>query len=297
MKYIETNDFTMTNTCVAFGSFDGIHSGHKAVVNKLLEISKQGLVSVIVSFDYDDSLLNEKKVLSTADEKKYLLSKDGPEVLISYKINKHNKDISTRRFVEEIVVGKLGAKVVVAGSCDRNIDVLRSCSKEFGYKLEECDPVLADGEPITTEKIKKELQEGSLKKANEMLGHPYLMIGEVLHGKALGRTVGMPTANLSYKPYKQLPAFGVFGTISDIDGRMVKGLTNVGKRPSVDNYDYVTIEEFLLDFSGDLYGKVITLEIHAHIRGIIKFNNIEEVKQQVNKDIESIRAYFDQLKI
>ena len=128
-----------------------------------------------------------------------------------------------------------------------------------------------------------------------MLGHPYLVMGEVMHGKALGRTVGMPTANIGYKMYKQLPAYGVYGTISDIEGKDVKGLTNIGKRPSVDSFDYATIEAFLLDFSGDLYGKIITLEVHVFIRGVVKFNGLDEVKAQVNKDTESIRAYLDKL--
>ena len=293
MKHFE-EDFSMQNTCVAFGDFDGIHLGHRAVIDRLLAAA-DGLTSVLVSFAYDESLLGERKILSTEEEKKHLLAKNGPDALVSYKMNGQNKDVPVKDFIKEILVGKLGAKTIVAGKCDSNIGVLRSCADEFGYTLEEVEPVLAGGEPVCAKKIIQELAEGTLKQANDMLGHPYLLMGEVLHGKALGRTVGMPTANIGYKPNKQLPAFGVFGTISEIDGRKVKGLTNIGKRPSVDNFDYVTIEEFLLDFSGDLYGRILPLEVHAHIRGIVKFNNIEEVKQQVNKDVESIRSYFDQL--
>ena len=293
MKYIDENEFSMQGTCVAFGNFDGIHLGHRAVIDKLLESSKKGFSSVIVSFEEDDELLKDKKILTTEEEKRYLLKNNGPDVLISYRIATQNKNIQVKRFIEEILVGKLDAKVIVAGKDDSNIDVLRACAKEFGFTLEECDTVLADGEPVTSERIIFELAKGTLAKANELLGHPYLIIGEVMHGKAIGRTVGMPTANIGYKPYKQLPADGVFGTISDIDGKFVKGLTNIGKRPSVDNFDYVTIEDFLLDFSGDLYGKRITLDVHVLIRGVQKFNNIDEVKAQVNKDIESIRSYLD----
>ena len=295
MKYIVENDFNMSNTCVAFGIFDGLHLGHRAVIDKLLEISKQGLTSVIVSFAYDDTLLDGKKILTTPEEKEYLLRKNGPGVLISYPIDQENKDVSVKNFIKDIIVGKLDAKVIVAGSDDSNIIVLRECSNEYGFKLEEVGTVLADGEPVTAERIVKELAEGTLKKANELLGYPYLIMGEVMHGKALGRTVGMPTANIGYKPYKQLPADGVFGTISEVGGKRVKGLTNLGHRPTVDNFDYVTVEAFLLDFSDDIYGQIITLEVHALIRGIRKFKDLAEVKIQVNKDIESIRAYFEQL--
>lgn len=295
MRYIRGNDFDMNNTCVAFGSFDGVHKGHIAVINRLLEVSKQGLTSVVLSFEYDGKLLNEKKILSTEIEKQYLLSKHGPEVMISYKVDEVSKDIPTESFIKEVLVDRLGAKVIVTGRNDCNINLLRECRQKYGYTLEECDTVLDDGEPVTRERISKELEEGTLQRANDLLGHPYLILGQVMHGKELGRTVGMPTANLGFSQVKQLPAYGVFGTLSEIEGKNIKGLTNIGKRPSVDNYNYVTIETFLLDYSGDLYDKTIALEIHVYIRGVMKFNNLTEVKAQVNKDVESIRAYLDQI--
>jgi riboflavin kinase/FMN adenylyltransferase len=293
VKGFHVNDFNMSNTCVAFGSFDGMHSGHRAVVDKLLEVSsRQGLTSVVLYYDYEEDLLRGKKVLSTGIEKKYLLSINGPEVLIPYVIDEQNKDTDAETFIKEVIAGRLGAKVIVAGKEDRNIDVLRKCAGKYRYTLVECDTVVSGGEPVTSERILRELEEGSLKKANELLGHPYLIMGIVMHGKALGRTVGMPTANIGFSDYKQLPALGVYGTLSDIGGKKIKGLTNIGRRPSVDNYSYITVETFLLDFSDDLYDKIITLEVHVFIRGIIKFNNLEEVKAQVNKDIESIRGYL-----
>jgi len=290
MMYFCGNEFSISNTCVAFGSFDGVHSGHRAVVDKVIEVaSTHGLTSVVLYYDYDEALLSGKKILSTGIEKKYLLSINGPEVLISYRINSENAETDPETFIKEVLIGKLGAKIIVAGKEDRNIEVLRSCADKYGYAIVECDTVVEDGEAVTAERILKELEEGSLAKANKLLGHPYLIMGMVMHGKALGRTVGMPTANIGFSDYKQLPALGVYGTVSDIDGKRLIGLTNIGRRPSVDNYSYITIETFLLDFSGDLYDKIITLEVHHFIRGVIKFNNLAEVKAQVNKDIESIR--------
>lgn len=295
MRYICENDFKMENTCVAFGEFDGVHGGHRAVVNRLLDISKQGLSSVVVSFEYDEALLGDKKILSTEAEKRFLLEKNGPEVMVSYKINEQNKDNSIESFIKEVLVDKLGAKTIVTGAHDSNISILREFAPKYGYTLVECETLLNDGVPVTAGRIIRELAEGSLEKANELLGHAYLLLGQVMHGKALGRTVGMPTANLGFSQHKQLPAYGVFGTLSEIDGRYVKGLTNIGQRPSVDNYNYVTIETFLLDFSGDLYDKTIALEIYAYIRGVKKFNNLDEVKLQVNQDIQSIREYLDKI--
>jgi len=294
MKYIGQKDLSMGNTCIAFGDFDGVHLGHKSIVDKVVELSND-MTSVLVSFEYADELLEGKKILSTQLEKQNLLKDSSLDTMVSYRIDSCNKDIAVEAFVKDVLVDTLGAKVIVAGKEDKSIEKLRKCSKEYGYELVECATVCLDNEVVTSERILHEIAEGELSKAIELLGHPYLIMGEVMHGKALGRTVGMPTANIGYKPFKQLPAYGVYGTTSDIDSRNVKGLTNIGKRPSVDSFDYATIEAFLLDFSGDLYGKIITLEVHVFIRGVVKFNGIDEVKAQVNKDIESIRAYLDKL--
>jgi len=285
----------MNNTCVAFGNFDGVHIGHRAIIDKLKEVSTGGLSSVVLAFDYDESLLKGEKILSTREEKQYLLSKLSIDQLIFYKVEEKNKNFIEEDFIKEVLVDKLGAKVIVVGKEHCNIDLLRKCSIKYGYILEECETVTLNGEEVTSKRIKAELEKGQLHVANELLGQPYLLLGKVMHGKALGRTVGMPTANLGFNEFKLLPAFGVYGTLSEIEGKKIKGLTNIGKRPSVDNYNYVTIETFLLDFSGDLYDKTISLEIHAYIRGVKKFNNLEEVKSQVNKDLESIRAYLNQI--
>ncbi len=292
MKHIYGKHYAISNTCVAFGDFDGVHLGHKAVIENLMKMSKEGYTPIVVSFDYDSAALGDKKILSTEVEKEQLIGQLGPEVLLSYKVD---EELDIKSFVKEVLVEEMGAAVIVAGKEDCHIKELRECARELGFRLDECDTVLADGQPITPERIAAEIGSSNIAKANEMLGHPYILIGKVMHGKALGRTVGMPTANLGFGDNKLLPVDGVYGTLSEIDGNNVKGLTNIGKRPSVDNYNYVTIETFLLDFSGDLYDKTICLEVHTFIRGVKKFANLEEVKQQVNNDIKSIREYLDKI--
>ena len=291
MKYDSWSNVRLENTCVAFGEFDGVHSGHLAVVERLKSDAKNGMTSVVVSFAPTEESLQDKKILSTEEEKQYLLAKQGVDVMLSYPIG--CEAVSLKQFVGDVLVRQLGAKVVVVGSNYEQLNELRAYASEFGFTLDVCDAVLADGEPVSASRIIEALSEGRLEQATALLGHPYLFVGTVMHGKARGRLVGMPTANISYKPYKQLPVHGVYGTLSDIDGHIVKGLTNIGKRPSDDNFDYVSIEAFLLDFAQDLYDKTITLEIHVHIRGVIKFNSLEEVKQQVDRDIVSIRTFLD----
>jgi riboflavin kinase/FMN adenylyltransferase len=295
LKHIYGKHYAIANTCIAFGDFDGVHLGHKAVIDALMKMSKKGYTPMVVSFDYDSAVLGDRKILSTEVEKEEFIGKLGPEVLVSYKIDESNKDMDVKSFIKEVLTEEMGAAVIVAGKEDRHICQLRECAKELGFCLVECDTVMVDGKAITAERIIFEINSSNITKANEMLGHPYILIGKVMHGKALGRTVGMPTANLGFGENKLLPADGVYGTLSEIEGKNVEGLTNIGKRPSVDNYNYVTIETFLLDFSGDLYDKTIGLEVHAFIRGVKKFANLEEVKQQVNKDIRSIREYLDKI--
>ena len=291
MKYYSQTDVRMENTCVAFGAFDGVHSGHMAVVERLKARTASGMTSVVVSFACDEAQLQEQKILSTVEEKRYLLEKAGVDAMISYPVD--SGKFSLEPFVKDFLIDQLGAKAIVVGSNYEHLELLRAYASEFGFALDVCDTVLYDGEPVTAERIKEALSSGRLEQATALLGHPYLFIGTVMHGKARGRLVGMPTANISYKPYKQLPVHGVYGTLSDIEGHIVKGLTNIGKRPSDDNFDYVSIEAFLLDFNADLYDKSISLEIHVHIRGVIKFNSLEEVKQQVDRDIVSIRTFLD----
>ena len=291
MKYYSQNDVQLQNTCVAFGEFDGIHAGHLAVIERLKTYAQGGMESVVVSFVPNEASLQDKKILSTEEEKQYLLAKNGLDVMLSYSAG---EAFSLKAFVRDVLLKQLGAKVVVTGSNDRNLEQLRAYAAEFGFELDVCDAVIFEGAPVSADRIMDDLAAGRLEHATALLGHPYLFIGTVMHGKARGRQVGMPTANLSYKAYKRLPVHGVYGTLSDIDGHIVKGLTNIGKRPSDDNFDYISIETFLLDFAQDLYDKTISLEIHVHIRGVIKFNSLEEVKQQVDRDIVSIRAFLDQ---
>ncbi len=296
MRILNNKEICTENRCIAFGDFDGIHQGHMSVINKVVELAQSNkLKPAIVCFEYPDEIMEKQKILSTKLEKYTLLKDSGLDEIISFAAEYEFDGTDIENFINDFLCKTAGAEIIVAGKQNPQIKLIQSCSIKYGFKLIEVDTVEFENKPLTSKRILDVLCKGSLEQANRMLGHPYLIMGEVMHGKALGRTVGMPTANIGFEPWKQLPSDGVYGTLSDIDGKAVKGLTNIGKRPSVDDYDYLTIEAFLLDFSGDLYGKIISLEVHVFIRGVKKFNSIEEVKQQVNHDIDSIRAYLDKL--
>lgn len=303
MQYIYGKDFKLNNTCVAFGQFDGMHLGHRAVIDKLIGQESEDITSVLLSFDYNPvDIFGTKNVIYTEEEKQIILGENAPQVMISIPFDSQVADMEPEAFIKYILVDKLGAKFVIAGedcrfgkNCSGNIDTLESLASKYGYSVIRVKTVEEDGQAITSSIIRSAFETGSVEKANRLLGHAFTMFGEVAHGKALGRTVGMPTANLAVPSNKLIPGNGVYATLSEIDGAIVQGLTNIGQRPSVDNNSYITIETFLLDFSKDIYGKKIILEVHSFIRGVHKFNNLDEVKKQVEKDIESIRAYLDKI--
>lgn len=138
---------------------------------------------------------------------------------------------------------------------------------------------------ISSTRIRRELSTGKLDTVNELLGEPYLICGEVVHGKALGRTIGMPTANLRPESGKVLPVFGVYATTAEIEGREYAGVTNIGRKPTV-GAGYVSVETLLLNFSGDLYGKEMTVRFHHFLRREKKFAGIELLREQMKKDKE-----------
>ncbi len=278
----------LQNTCISFGFFDGVHKGHSDLLTFMLA-NKEGLSSVVLAFDPKKEILMDEKILSTAKEKKYLLQTFDLDHVFSYPLTSENFRCDPDTFIKDVLVDTLGAKKIVAGTTCQflgggNITHLRNGAKKWGYTLLELQPT----SDIDTESIKIALQNGDLQAANNLLGHPYLILGKVIHGKALGRTVGMPTANLSYSKRKFLPRIGVYGTFSKMKSDlMVKGLTNIGTRPSVDTLSNLSIETFLLDFSDDLYEKTFSIELYAFIRGVIKFDNLAQVKNQVDKDIQT----------
>ena len=270
----------MKDTCVAYGCFDGVHKGHLAVAKKVVEAAKEkGLTPVIVS------CAKEGQVLSTEEEKEYLFKKEGVQEVVTYSGDETAEEV----FVKDVLAGTLGAKVIVVGANNANVAKVEEAAKACGAELVVCETVEADGEVITTAQVKEAFDKSDFDKIYDLCGHPYIMISEVEHGKALGRTVGMPTANLGVADSKLKPPSGVYATSVQIDDEVFKSMTNIGKRPSVDDFDYVTIEAFILDFARDIYGKKIILGVRQFVRGVQKFNNLEEVQQQVQKDIQKVR--------
>lgn len=281
----------MQDTCVAFGSFDGVHKGHIAVAEALVnESQKRACKSVILScVDEEENVAN--KVMTTEEEKAYFLKKSGLDVLISYSTKKASLDAET--FIHEIIIGTLGAKAIIVGEENKNLELLTKICGREQVDLVIVEAVKYNGENVTGNLVRKAFMECRFEDVTGMCEHTYVMIGKVEHGKALGRTVGMPTANLGVAKEKLMPPSGVYATVTDVEGEVFKGLTNIGTRPSVDSMSYITIETFLLDFSKDIYDKKLVMEVHLYIRGVQKFDSLDKVQEQVQKDLTQVKEYLD----
>lgn len=264
------------NVAVSFGYFDGLNVGHRAIIDEL----KNYTYPIVVSFNSDS-----QSSIYSEDEKRYLLNQLGIRAIYSMPSSSFT-DVRLEDFVKEVLVKKVGATVIVVGKNFDQLKELKDICKKIDVPVSVVDTVCVDEKEVTTQRVKDELVNGSFDKALELLGDDYLVIGPVIHGKAVGREHGMPTANVQYSENKMFPKYGVYGTSVEIDGKTYRGVTNIGLRPSDDNNPIPTCETLILDFNEQLYDKEIVLRAHKYVRDVIKFTNLDLLKSQIRKDIE-----------
>lgn len=282
-------------SCVAVGSFDGLHIGHKAVIDRLCKCGN--LRPVLISL-FNDS----RPVIYTEEEKAYLLQNSKLDTMFSLSED-IIKNMTAESFAHEVLNKMLNTKTVIAGEkalfgVDKiDVNHFRSIGGKYGFIVETVPMECIGSVEVSSDVIKQTIQEGDFSKVASMLGAPYLVSGVVVHGKGAGRKFGMPTANLSVAPNKLFPPHGVYGSISRFQGENHFGMTNIGLRPSDDDIPIPTIETFLLNFDRDIYGQKVFLELLVYIRGIRKFEGgLAEVRQQIDKDIQQIHSYIEETK-
>lgn len=303
MEYIYgKTDFVFRRTCVTLGKFDGLHRGHQRLLNELAKYEDQGLTSVMFTFDYHPgNLFSEKEInlILTEEEKKYILQKNGPKVLISYPFTLETAAMEPEEFIEKILFQKLDAKVIVVGSDYRfgnhrrgDVNMLKQYEEKYNYQLIVCEKLMLDDSVISSTRIREQIKKGNMEYVNEMLGFPYTIIGEVVHGKKLGRTLGIPTINQIPSKQKLLPPDGVYASVVKFDDLRFYGITNIGTKPTVSGDKIRGVETFLFDYEGDLYGKTVQVDLHVYERKEEKFASLEELIQRMQMDIEFAKDYF-----
>ena len=280
--------FRLPAACVAAGRFDGVHAGHRAALALMAEQARAaGLPAVVLRLGRGREHAPENKVLSTDAETAYLVNATaGPAY---YLFAPDETAMFSEALVQNILVEKLGTKVFAAGGEYGALPLLEACSAKYGYRLAVCPQVQMDGAPVTRARVAALLAAGDVEAANRLLGHPYLIMGPVVRGQGRGRAVGIPTANIGYAEEKLLPGEGVYATFAEVGGKRLFGLVNIGRRPSVDDDQHFTVENYIPDFAGNLYGQTLRLEVLFRIRGMLKLDGIEGVKAQVDRDLSAAR--------
>lgn len=303
MEYIAgKTDFKLKNSAVTLGKFDGIHQGHQLLLDRVLSYKELGYTSAMFTFLYHPGNLfsdQEFKLIYTEEEKIHKVQRAGLDVLISYPFTLETKNIEPEAFIKEILVDRLDAKIIVVGNDFRfgrerrgDVALLQSLENTYGYQVIPCEKKKWKDNIISSTLIRKELEEGNMEAVNALLGHTYSILGEVRHGRKLGRTLGMPTINLLPPNGKLLPPCGVYASKTIVDGITYPGITNIGYKPTVGEDEIKSVETYIFDFDRDLYGKEIELELYSYERPEIKFNSLEELRLQMLKDIEFGRKFF-----
>lgn len=285
-------------TVVTIGKFDGRHKGHQKLLRLMLEIKeKHGYRTAIFSFDMAPVALIKgtlPTVITTNQERRNNMEKMGIDYLVEYPFTKEVAHLSPEDFVKHILVDQMNAKVIVVGTdCGfgykraGDVTLLEEISSKYGYRLVVVEKQQDDNRDISSTYVREELNLGNIEKANELLGEPYAIHGTVVHGNHIGGSVlGFPTVNIIPPPEKHLPPFGVYVSRVWIDGVSYGGITNIGRKPTVGTPSPVGVETFIFDINQDLYGKNIEVQLLHFERPERKFDSLEELKQQLERDKE-----------
>lgn len=291
-------------TILTLGTFDGVHVGHKKILERLIQSTENHKYEslVLTFFPHPRMVLQEQseiKLLNTIPEKINLLEKIGIENLVIHPFDETFSRLTAEEFVRTVLVDQFHIHKIIIGHDHRfgrnrtaNIDDLINFGKQYGFEVEQISVQEINDLSVSSTKIRKALLEGKMDLANEFLGYDYFLTGTVFKGKQLGRTIGFPTANLKIEEnFKLIPVNGVYIIKSIINQETVYGMMNIGFNPTV-NGDNLSLEVHFIDFESDLYDQRITVSILKYIRPEIKFESIDRLKEQLNKDKQATIAYF-----
>ncbi len=298
----------MRERVIALGFFDGVHLGHGALLRRAAEeAKKRGCESAVFTFDRPPKevitgipcpLINSPEDRAELVKRLY-----GIDEMIMVPFDDEMRTTPWDRFVTDILVGRYGAVHLVAGH-DHHFghrnqgspELLKEKCAELGLGCDIIPAVTLDGVTVSSTHIRKLLEEGDVETARAFLGHPHVLTQTVGHGRQLGRTIGIPTANLVAPPHVLLPKRGVYAAkITLPDGRAFGGVTNVGVRPTVNNGQDVTVEPWILDFDGDLYGQAIRVEFFRRLRDERKFESLDALRSQIETDAVKTREAYPEM--
>ncbi|MDD5794960.1 MAG: bifunctional riboflavin kinase/FAD synthetase [Clostridiales bacterium] len=299
VKFHSGKDILQKGTYVALGSFDGLHLGHISLVNKIVELAKKNnSLSMVYTFSNHPRKFvkpNENlKLLTDFNTKVKILKNHNVDITYFEKFDENFMERSAEEFIVYLI-DKFNVKGIVVGFNYKfgyknlgNTETLKKLSKKYNFDLYVMEPCKYKDKAVSSTRIRHEIINGNVFDVFNMLGRPYHLLGKIVYGKQIGRTIGFPTANLYINKDFVIPKIGVYYTNVFVDGILYKGITNVGTNPTVHG-SKLTVETFILDFNEDIYGKNIEVIFIKKIRNQTKFNNIDELKNQLIKDKNTAR--------
>lgn len=288
-------------TAVTIGKFDGVHLGHQALLADLVEVSEEhGIASVVLTFDrHPDALLNPKAVkpaITGPIQKQYLLREAGVDAILTLAFDEALAALSPEEFVKQVLVDGLKARWVLVGEDFRfgaegagDGETLRELGAKYGFRVTVVPPVVVDGEVVSTTLVRDYLDRGNIAKTTELLGRPHLTTGVVEHGLKIGRTIGFPTANMSRDAEGYLPVDGVYAGWLYADDERYPAALSVGINETFQAVPRL-IEAHVIDRTDlDLYDKVVSLEYVEYVRPAAKFDGVESLVAEINRDLDKCR--------
>ena len=287
--------------CIALGSFDGVHLGHRKLIELLIEESKKhGTGSMVYTFCKHPRkiLMPDKHIYLITDNEKRaeIMEGMGVDMLYLEDFNKV-KDMTAETFVKNILVDSFKAKSVVVGYNYRfgnkgegDAESLKKFGEKFGFKVNVIDAVEIHGHSVSSSLIRHTIRSGNVDKVADYLGRDFSVHGNVIYGKQNGEVMGIKTANIDVKKDITLPKKGVYYTSTTVSGKLYKSISNIGFNPTF-NGESLSVETHLINFSDNIYGEEIEIFFHKHIRDEMKFVSMEELVKQIRKDIESRLSY------
>jgi len=300
------------NAVVTSGTFDGVHIGHQKILRRLLEVAQhdQAPAVVITYWPHPRLVLApplshpqplDLHLLSTLEERITLLEKAGVDYLLVVPFTKEFAQLSSEEYIQQLLVRTVGTRKLVIGYDHRfgknregSFEYLSQHADRYGMEVEEIPRADVDEVGVSSSRIRRALESGDVQTANRYLGYPYTLTGMVVRGKQLGRTIGYPTANIvSEEPLKLIPNRGVYAVMATTAaGDTYQAMLNIGVRPTVGGDLAQTVEAHLLDFEGDLYDQLLTVQFVARLRDEQKFNGLDALKAQLAQDAEDAQRHL-----
>ena len=293
-----TTDFYLEKeTAVAIGKFDGVHIGHRRLLEEILSCRRKGMAACVFTFDPAPAVLfgqSDGRELTTREEKRLLFERMNVDILIEFPLTLETAAMSPKTFVTEILAKQMNTRFIAAGNDlsfgargEGNAELLRKMAPELGFTVRTIDKVCLNGQEVSSTYVRNRVESGDLVLAEKLMGMPYMVVGKVVQGRQIGRTLGFPTVNILPGEGKLLPPNGVYYSSVRYNGRSYRAISNVGCKPTVTDEHIMGVESYLYDFDRNIYGENIEVYLHEFRRPEQRFEDVESLKKQLEKDISA----------